>query len=429
MSERRSEVIGINDCYEYNEILLDSHDYESGSSDNPTFNVQPAFRDAIGFKVISARVPFSYYVFNSYNNTFELEIYYDEVYYYQTITVPVGNYTVSEFASWFDTYLTELDFSTLKMKIDSTNSLFEFSENGSAILNVNLTEGLYTLTELLTHLTSRMTEESINGWIYEYATNGTVVQINTDTGTNMDTNDLFIIGQQGIWEIIGFPTLKNSNLRTSPTGQLYINHDENVDLMFYSNVFYPTFNVSYSDITCKLTVKNLSVTTIAGDYFNFIFTSGETTPQYWIGATSTNISNIATTTTTNFTMEFPYTVQISGPNYLLLNSNLGQKISRNVRVNGTSTFHPPAICKIPVDVNKWEIIEYNDPNPDYFFDFGDDICQQLRFWFTWGDLENPANIDFNKQGFSLTLGLLTQKTTKNINSIDLNNTSKRIRVY
>lgn len=40
----------------------------SGTSDNPTFNVAPGIKDVVGFSMLWANVPFTYYVIDETNN-------------------------------------------------------------------------------------------------------------------------------------------------------------------------------------------------------------------------------------------------------------------------------------------------------------------------------------------------------------------------
>lgn len=458
--ERKVETAGVNDIYVYNQVLLDSHDAESGDSDRPIFNLHPAFSDCVGFKIISARVPFSYYVFNQYNNTFTLNItYYNLIKIEQTITVPIGNYTIAEFVAWFDDYLPALDSIEKRIVIDSTTDYIAWNElqfETPAVpeieLNTRLTHGSYTFPQLISEVQTKMRSESLTnglGWDYQLdlvdlgGTNN--IHLTFYVSTYGNTGDYFrwkypqshaFFGDPLINEtLFGFGVDQTCIPRIGPTLPMGAIAEYPITSIYQtSSNWYDNLKVSYSDITGKITVTNTDVVTMVGDCFNFTFNNGESTPQYWLGAAPSNTSNISINVREDWTpidliLEFPYTIQITGPNYLLLNSNVGNRINQNIRVNGMTTWHPPVIAKIPVDANKWEVIQYDCPDTEYYFDFGDDTCQTLEFWFTWGDLKMPTQLDFNKQGFSLTLGLLTQKTTKVIGSTDLNNTSKRIRVY
>lgn len=85
---------GVNDIYEYNELHLDSAARDSGTNDEPVFIINPAFSDVLGVKLLSAQIPFTYYVFNEDNTAFEVlpNANPDEA---VGVFLPPGNYTVN----------------------------------------------------------------------------------------------------------------------------------------------------------------------------------------------------------------------------------------------------------------------------------------------------------------------------------------------
>jgi len=91
---------GLNDSYEYNEFELDSLDadgsYISGaaSTDWPRFTVagKGPINDVVAIKIIEASIPFSWFVFNSVNNTFTITESGGST---STVTIPIGNYNSS----------------------------------------------------------------------------------------------------------------------------------------------------------------------------------------------------------------------------------------------------------------------------------------------------------------------------------------------
>ena len=103
------EVFGISQEYQYVELELDSKD-GAASSDNasslnwPTFFIPKPLQDVVAVKVLSAEIPFSYYVFNSNNNTFTLTETAPGT--SSTVTIPEGNYTSSSLATALGTALT-----------------------------------------------------------------------------------------------------------------------------------------------------------------------------------------------------------------------------------------------------------------------------------------------------------------------------------
>lgn len=93
----------MDDNYNYYEFSIDSLDATSSfsgtaaSTDWPFFEVaaKGPLENIAGIKIIEAQIPFSWYVFNSANNTFLMGVG-SSVY---TITIPIGNYTASSIAT------------------------------------------------------------------------------------------------------------------------------------------------------------------------------------------------------------------------------------------------------------------------------------------------------------------------------------------
>lgn len=99
-----TEVYGISSFYDYFELSLDSQDASysySGTQSKlnwPVFDIGgglQSLQNVVALKVISASIPFSYYVFTSQNNTFQLfELGPNAT--PSTITITPGNYTFSD---------------------------------------------------------------------------------------------------------------------------------------------------------------------------------------------------------------------------------------------------------------------------------------------------------------------------------------------
>lgn len=87
---------GLNDYLNYYEIYLDSLDSQStydtdfSSTDWPLFQLATPIPNLGAMKVLEVQIPFSFYIFNSSNNTFTLT---DNSVTNGLVTIPVGNYT------------------------------------------------------------------------------------------------------------------------------------------------------------------------------------------------------------------------------------------------------------------------------------------------------------------------------------------------
>lgn len=95
---------GLSDSFEYKEFSLDSLDADgpftssSASTDWPRFTIAAdgPLENVAALKVLEAEISFSWDVFNSSNNTFQIN---ETVGGIKTITIPVGNYTSSAMAT------------------------------------------------------------------------------------------------------------------------------------------------------------------------------------------------------------------------------------------------------------------------------------------------------------------------------------------
>jgi hypothetical protein len=94
---------GLNENLEYFEFAIDSLDATSSFSsysqktDWPAFNVsgRGPLQNVVAFKVLEVQIPYSWYVFNSVNNSFRL---YENNAFSGNVVIPVGNYNESTLA-------------------------------------------------------------------------------------------------------------------------------------------------------------------------------------------------------------------------------------------------------------------------------------------------------------------------------------------
>lgn len=98
---------GLNDDYDYRELELDSYDAQTSlaapysASDWPNFIFTRPLTNIRAMKVLEVQIPVSYYVINSDNNKFVL----DMVGGPYIITMTPGNYSASSFSAMLQTAL------------------------------------------------------------------------------------------------------------------------------------------------------------------------------------------------------------------------------------------------------------------------------------------------------------------------------------
>jgi hypothetical protein len=162
-----------------------------------------------------------------------------------------------------------------------------------------------------------------------------------------------------------------------------------------------SFLVTWSSTTLRFTF------TFAGGAvpWGFIFTSRQTAYSLlgFLPATTT-------VQTGNGPMLSPTAASPTGPYYLYLNSRtLGSLINFNLP-DGAASGVGPEMARIPVSVNYGELIQYQDPDPEKYFDFftGHQFSS-FDFYLTLGSDQYQKPVDMKCAPWSLKLGLLVYR--------------------
>ena len=127
---------GVNDSLVYYEYEFDSEDadhaYDTSFSatDWPVFQMQRPLVDIAGIKILECQIPFSFYIFTTLNNKFQLVA---DGFAITNVTIPIGNYTATTLATALiaalttasPTYIWTVTFSIVTGK-------FTFSFNGGS---------------------------------------------------------------------------------------------------------------------------------------------------------------------------------------------------------------------------------------------------------------------------------------------------------
>lgn len=141
-----SNNFGLNDCYEYAEYSFDSGNAtvpavsSSPIRDWPQFIFGRVLKDIAAIKVLEVQIPFSWYVFNTNNNYFNLiesGISTDPG---VVVTVPVGNYTATTLATALALALTAASpgLYTYTVTYSATTGKFTFTNNNPGVSDVFL---------------------------------------------------------------------------------------------------------------------------------------------------------------------------------------------------------------------------------------------------------------------------------------------------
>jgi len=130
---------GVSNKYDYYEFAIDSRDFSGSGSGGvsglnwPMFFVggKTPLTNIVGLKILAAEIPFTYYVFNSGNNTFQVG---QDGVTWADVSIPPGNYTAENITAVLkdiiETAIPALTVTvtysdiTLKLNIASNGSLF-----------------------------------------------------------------------------------------------------------------------------------------------------------------------------------------------------------------------------------------------------------------------------------------------------------------
>ena len=96
---------GLSDSLEYNEFELDSFDCNQSKNENfyttdwPNFFLGKPLNNVAALKITEVSIPFTFYLINATNNTFQFTEFDGTTTHTQTITIPIGNYSSTSIAT------------------------------------------------------------------------------------------------------------------------------------------------------------------------------------------------------------------------------------------------------------------------------------------------------------------------------------------
>ncbi len=172
-------------------------------------------------------------------------------------------------------------------------------------------------------------------------------------------------------------------------------------------------------VTISNQTNKLKFTGSGGTLANFILTfgsvggTGNTSPRLYLGFEG------GPTSSTGLTLVSTNAVNLSGANYLYLNSlAIGSLLDCNLpfgSVNLGGGNGSIQVARIPVNVAPGGTILYNDPIPDFWFDVGSlENLQSFDLYLSLGNQGSTATItpvELNGLNFSVKIGILRKKLT------------------
>jgi hypothetical protein len=178
-----------------------------------------------------------------------------------------------------------------------------------------------------------------------------------------------------------------------------------------------TYTVIFNSTTGKLQINKTTNTSYS---FSFIMGSsgdfGNNSPRLWLGFNGGSSSS-STFVSPNQVLIAPNMINLSGPNYLYVNSySLGSLC--NLYLPAGSDPLPagglgPQMAKIPLTVNPGGTLVWQDPDPQKWFDTQNlNNFADADFYITLGNVTSQTPLRFNGNTFSLKLGVLVNSKAK-----------------
>ena len=102
--------------------------------------------------------------------------------------------------------------------------------------------------------------------------------------------------------------------------------------------------------------------------------------------------------------------QVSGPNYLYLNSRtLGPQINFNLTEDAVGGNGGPQICRIPINASRNNVVLYTNPNAQDFFDCFAESVNQFDLYLTLGPEAQQTPLDMKGVSWSVKFGFLSRR--------------------
>jgi hypothetical protein len=196
-----------------------------------------------------------------------------------------------------------------------------------------------------------------------------------------------------------------------------------------------TYHSTYDPITQKISITNNGINT-----FSLTFGSdtdpGNTNPRFLLGFNGGTITSTINPLTGFQTIVAPNVIQITGPNYLYLNSQKFGNLTDLYLPSGAKNLYGgnsgPQIAKIPITCNPGGVIFWRDPDTLKYFDLENlGSLTELDFYLSLGNLSTQIPLRLNGANFSVKFALLENTHTHNntfASTAENNRVVKRVRI-
>lgn len=198
------------------------------------------------------------------------------------------------------------------------------------------------------------------------------------------------------------------------------------------------FNVSFDQNTLKFKISNYALTPSGGKPFTLKFggvgDTGNTNPRNLLGFNADGNPSTTWDAVVGNTVYAPLVAQTTGPNYVYINSQKLGNLTNMYLPKGATNLgggnSGPQMAKIPVNCNPGDVIFWQDPDPEKYFDLENlESLTELDFYLTLGNTSVETPLRLNGGNFSLKVALVEKDMTKSSthSSLPDNRVTKRVR--
>ncbi len=240
------------------------------------------------------------------------------------------------------------------------------------------------------------------------------------------TNNTFLLTEEGQDPVLVTIEEGNYNAAEMTTELSRALTDASLQAFTYIVVFRPNTQKFVIQNDRKLGTEPFTLTFGAAD------DPGNTNPRKYIGFDGGDNVSQTWDLTRGDVLVAPNVNNVTGPNYLYLNSRkMGQLVNMwlpDGAVNLGSGIEGPQIACIPIDVNPNGLVTYTDPTPQYFFNFQNmSHLTELDLYWTLGHTSGETPLQLHGLGFKVKMGIIENVDSSAEYNAVPNYVNKRIR--
>lgn len=262
------------------EVIFDSQNATSGSSNSPSFTMYPGITDVVGFSLKYVNVPFTYYVIDATSNQFKLTPNGGSTY---TISIASGTYNAVNLISALNDAMANSSVPSLPSPgnynffVDNTDSKLKIY-NASNAFTISFVGLSNPANDALGFSSTAVGYDSASGVLTDNTDTslGTVNYVSGDRVVNLSGPNLMFLRSQKLGSLV-FGTTRNQAGLQSLIGFWPVNSNYQGTISFFKDQpqIIPCTPTTITDVDLQLTIGNRTSYTVEGTTQNYLSLNGE----------------------------------------------------------------------------------------------------------------------------------------------------------